>query len=202
LRIKISVVLLLVSAIAAADDRALVGRWESINRGEGGIGSTLQLNADGSLSRTVGAMTDNTYKFDGRSRLTITSTDPETGKSVTAKFNVKIAGETLVEKNGGGRGIDIQMTRRTPLDIARPLLGTWQYPHSSGATAFVTFTEDGRELVRVPLNVDGGSWVAVGDQLTLNVSGTDPVTSTYRADRNMLTLVEGGKEFKYRRVKY
>lgn len=170
-------------------------------RGEGDIGTTLQLNADGSLARTVGAMMDATYTYDG-AKLRITSPDPETGRAVTTTYRVKIAGDSLVQKNGGGRGVDIQMTRRTPFDRARPIVGTWQYPHSSGATAFVTFTEGGKQFVRIPLRVDGGSWVAVGDRLTLNVEDADPVTSVYRVDRNILTLVESGKEFRYRRVKY
>ncbi len=94
------------------------------------------------------------------------------------------------------------MTRLTPFDIARPIVGTWSYPHSSGATAFVTFTADGRQHVRIPMRVDGGSWVAVDGKLTLRVEGNDPVTSAYRIEHNLLTLVDDGKEFQYRRVRY
>ncbi|HSP35226.1 MAG TPA: hypothetical protein VLU46_12990 [Thermoanaerobaculia bacterium] len=193
--------LLLLTSTAIADDRSLLGKWESLTRGDGNIGSTLQLNADGSLARTLGAMVDSTYTFDGK-RLRITSADPDSGKPVTATYAVKVAGDSLLQKNGGGRGVDIEMRRLTPFQLARPIVGTWRYPHPSGTTAFVTFTEDGKQLVRIPLRVDGGSWVAEGNHLTLNVDGTDPVTSEYRLERNMLTLVEGGKEFRYRRVKY
>lgn len=201
MRIKITAVLLFISAIAVADDRTLVGKWESVARNENGIGSTLQLNADGSLARTLGAMLDYHYTFDGR-KLRTTATDPNTGQLTTTTLRVKIAGDTLIEKDAGANGVDVQMTRQTPMDLARPLLGTWRYPHYSGSTAFVTFTDDGHELVRIPLKVEGGSWVAVGSQLTLNVEGNDPVTSTYRVNRDVLTLSDNGKDFKYRRARY
>ena len=199
MRARITICLLLVSAVAVAQDRALIGKWESVTRSTGGIGSTLQLSADGSLARTVGAMVDATYTFDGRTLVT-TIVDPAIGKKDTTKYRVRIAGDQLTEINGGGRGVDIVMTRQTPMDITLPLAGTWRYAHSSGATAFLTFTADGRELLRIPMRVDGGSWVAVGDQLTLNVAGNDPVTSRYRVDRDVLTLVDNGKEFQYRRA--
>ena len=201
MRAQLTAALLLLSTLAVADDNSLVGKWESVARNDAGIGSTLQLNADGSLARTLGQMLDFTYTFDGR-KLRVSSLDPDSGRAVTNTYKVRLAGDSLFERNGGGSGVDITMTRLTRFDIARPLVGTWSYPHTSGATAFVTFTADGHEYVRIPMRVDGGSWVAADGKLTLRVDGVDPVTSTFRIDHNVLSLVEAGKEFRYRRVRY
>jgi hypothetical protein len=201
LRVLISFALLFISAIAAADENALVGKWESVGRSEGGLGATLQLNADGSLASAIGAMVDYTYSID-RGKLKTVFVDPETGKTKVTKNAIRFEGDDLIEKNGGGPRQDLRMTRQTPADTGNPILGTWKYPHSSGATAFVTFTRDGREILRIPLKVDGGSWVAVDNRLTLRVGGKEPVTVTYHIDGGMLTTVKDAKEFRYRRVRY
>lgn len=186
--------------LALADDRALLGRWESVNRSRGGLGSIIDFNADGSLTTTIGAIVDFTYEVN-KGRLTTTYVDPQTGKIEKTTNAIRFEGDTLVEKNGNGRGNDIRMTRQTAANPSEPLLGTWRYPHYSGSTAFVTFTKDGRRLLRVPLTVDAGTWVATSDQLTMQIAAREPITTTYHIDGDVLTINDHGKESKYKRAR-
>ena len=69
---------------------SIVGKWESVTRTRGGIGSTLDFHSDGTVSLTPGAMLDLNYRLDG-TRLVMSFIDPGSGEVSENTVDVRFA---------------------------------------------------------------------------------------------------------------
>jgi hypothetical protein len=193
--------LLLGILFATPSASPIVGKWESIAISKDGIGVTLEFFADGTFSWTTGAVADLTYTAT-KDKLTTAFVDPQTGKRQEQSTSIEVTPNTFVQKGGAGEGKDLEMKRVEPGKPGSPLIvGVWSYPHSSGMTAYITFTSDGRMLFRLPRRSAPGGWTISGQLLTLSIRGQSSQTYTYAISGDVLTMIQGhGEPVKYKRV--
>ena len=81
--------------VAPAAPSPLLGSWEAVNRSVGGLGSTIGFGPDNTLSFTMGAMADLTYR---RSGDTLFVTSPE--RDLPAA-RIAFVGDTLIVTTNG-----------------------------------------------------------------------------------------------------
>jgi len=189
------------SAVALAADSPLVGKWEAIARSHGGLGSTLELHADGTLATSLGAMVDAKYRVEGGYLIT-SYTDESTGKTQESKLAIRFETDMLVEKAvNNPAASEIRMKReRAGKPGDAPIVGTWSYPAAHG-TARTTFTADGREIFRYPIRTSSGTWSAAGTLLTFGYEGRPPQTANYTLENGVLSVdSKAGTPVKYRRA--
>ena len=149
----------------------IVGKWESVDRSQGGIGNTLEFHADSVVTQVFGAMVDFTYRVED-ARLITTFMDASTGELSEDSYGFRISGDTLIQTDEGS-GQEIRRMKRVETLKAGvpPIVGTWSYQHSAGGTAFETFTADGNLYLRRPFRTDTlGTYSAYrGDRLRMIV---------------------------------
>lgn len=174
-------------ASLAAQEGSMVGKWESVARSRGGIGSTLEFHSDGTISLTPGAMVDFAYRFDG-TRLVMSFTDPDTGGVSEDTLDVHMSGDSMI-LSALESGQETQLVRAQPAEAdTPPMVGTWSFTHSTGGTAFQIFTADGNMHLRVPFRTDRGTYMLSGDTLTTVIDGQDARQVRYTIDGARLTL--------------
>lgn len=190
------------AATAAAPlDVPLVGKWDSERRSMGGIGNVMEFKADGSFTATIAAMVDLRYSVTGQD-LKTSFEDPNTHKIEETTVRIRFDGDTLVQQaaQSGEKEVRMKREHRGEGDDP-PIVGTWSYPHYTGLPAYVTFTRDGRQLFRLPMRSERGTWSATALALTTTLASGARASYQYRIDKGVLTLTDdGGKEFTYRRA--
>ena len=187
-------------ASLAAQRVRIVGKWESVARSYGGIGTTLEFHSDGTISLTPGAMVDFTYRLD-RTRLVLSFTDPGTGEVSENTVDVHITGDSMIQSDPKSG----QETRLVRLEGAKadtlPIVATWSFKHYTGGTAFQVFTADGDAHLRVPFRTDAGTYTVSAETLTIVIEGRDPWQVRYAIDGAMLALLSAdGSREQYNRV--
>jgi predicted acyltransferase len=141
---------------------ALLGSWEAISRSEGGLGSAIAFAADNTLTFTMGAMVDMSYRRSGDS-LFVTS---PSGDLAPAK--IAIVHDTLVVTRKGRE----QRERRMGAAVGNnPLVGNWTYLHYTGVPAYEEYTATGAYHLRVPIRTLQGNYTAFGDAAMLHLMG-------------------------------
>jgi len=140
----------------------LVGSWDAVNRSVGGLGSTIEFGPDNTLSFTIGAMMDFTYR---RSGDTLFVMHPD-GDLPAARLAIE--GDTLIVTTNG----KAQRETRVGAAVSRdPLVGLWTYPHYTGVPAYEQYMPNGELHLRVPIRTLQGTYVAVGDSAMLHLLG-------------------------------
>lgn len=155
------------SGIAAAQGvvavpGALLGTWEAISRSDGGLGSTIAFAPDNTLTFTMGAMVDMSYRRTGDS-LFVTSPDGD-----LAPAKIAIVHDTLVVTRNGHE----QRESRIGAAVGdNPLVGNWTYLHYTGVPAYEEYTAAGVYHLRVPIRTLQGNYTAFGDAAMLHLMG-------------------------------
>ena len=140
----------------------LLGSWEAVNRSVGGLGSTIGFGPDNTLSFTMGAMADLTYR---RSGDTLFVTSPE--RDLPAA-RIAFVGDTLIVTTNGKQQRETRVSAPVSGD---PLLGRWTYLHYTGVPAYEEYSPNGQLHVRVPIRTLQGSYIALGDSAMLHLIG-------------------------------
>ena len=141
---------------------ALLGSWEAISRSEGGLGSTIAFAADNTLTFTMGAMVDMSYRRSGDS-LFVTSPNGD-----LAPAKIAIVHDTLVVTRNGRE----QRESRVGTAVGdNPLVGNWTYLHYTGVPAYEEYTATGAYHLRVPIRTLQGNYTAFGDAAMLHLMG-------------------------------
>jgi len=175
-------------ALSASAQPALtpLGRWESDEVSQGGLGQTLEFGRD-ELIVTAGVVIDGTYELDS---IELTRHVSINRTALTVRYLVR--GDTLFQwKAEGG---DTARLARTGASASRDgLVGQWTYRHSSGAAAFESYTSAGTWHLRIPFRADTAAFAVGAD--TLIVRGGS-LAGSYRmeitGDRLVLTPLENG----------
>jgi hypothetical protein len=155
---------------------ALLGSWEAMSRSEGGLGSTIAFAADNTLTFTMGAMVDMSYRRSGDS-LFVTSPNGD-----LAPAKIAFVHDTLVVTRNGRE----QRETRVGSPVAgNPLLGNWTYLHYTGVPAYEEYTAAGAYHLRVPIRTLQGNYTAFGDAAMLHLMGDGG------GDRNVKFAVVG-----------
>lgn len=155
----------------------IAGKWVSVNRSMGGIGSMWNFKPGGVLTMSPAAIVDSPYKLQGDKLVLPPSTTEPNAKPQIAI--VRFEGDTLVEKpQGEDAGSPEQKMVRTTPPVAGdpPIVGTWKpvmigpaANHEQEAmraaylNATYTYTRKGILKLRVPFRVFTGTYnVAAG----------------------------------------
>jgi hypothetical protein len=169
---------------------SIVGKWESVTRSAGGIGSTLDFHSDSKVSLAPGAMLDLSYRLDG-TRLVMSFTDPGSGEVSENTVDVHISGDSMIQSDPES-GQEIRLMRAQAAGTnTLPIVGKWSFTHQTGGIAFQVFTADGNMHLRVPFRTDRGTYVISADSLTILIEGQDPWQVRFAIDGTRLTLYSG-----------
>jgi hypothetical protein len=112
----------------------IVGRWEAMETTRGGLGSTLEFGRDGSFTFPFGPLLHGTYKLDG-DKLITTTFQPPPESATTKTEEIKIEGNTLIQKTEEGILSLVRLSPRAP--GSPPIVGRW------GMKAIYDFRRDG-----------------------------------------------------------
>jgi hypothetical protein len=174
----------------------LAGTWDAIARSYGGIGSTAIFSPDSTFVLVLGAMVDLKYRLEGN-KFTFFSDQPgqQGFETQTLTFT---AGHPVLSGNGCSR----KLTRLEPQFADSGLVGRWKSIHMTGVPAYEQYTANGLTRLRVPLQVQRGSFSIAGSSVafhTLSPQREDWVAS-FKLNGDTLTFAIGGEQHHYLRT--
>ncbi len=145
-----------------AASTSIVGTWEAIARSSGGLGSTISFGPDNTLSFTIGAMVDMSYRRVGDSLL-VTS-----AAGSLPPASIAFLHDTLVVTRNGS---EQRETRIAGEKAGDPLIGRWTYQHYTGVAAYEEYAADGAFHLRVPIRTLTGNYVVAGNTAVMHLMG-------------------------------
>lgn len=181
--------IILLTCFPAWGEDNLVGRWDTLDRSKGGIGSIFHFNADGTVEITVGAMLDYSYVIEGR-QITVVMND----HSYTLPGIRIEEGELVTDDQDRPK-------EAFPLKVVRlggdsyALKGRISRPWDEGVTQIEEYLENGRLLYRIPFRTDKGTYQISGNRLSITLdAGRRLLRFGYRLEENILFLLPDGSD--------
>ena len=196
----------------ASSEQELDGVWESVERSRGGIGTSYEFKATGTVCVSPGAMVDFDYQLEGN---TVTITSAESGEQPVMTMVLDPEQDLLIPQ-GVGSEAQLPMERVSGRGAGEgSVVGTWKPTETESDSdlpeearqgelairknARQTFTADGRVLLRIPFRTDCGSYTVIGNKLTLVIVG-QASKMDFRLEGDTLILVSPeGAEGVFRR---
>lgn len=172
----ILVVMAFTQAQSQITSKQLIGRWESVNRSRGGLGSVFDIPNDSLCVVISGVLVDGTYRAEGDSLYRSTADAPS--REVAVSFTT--AGDSMVHRFPG-RSERVVM-RRVINEGATPgaIQGVWSYRHYTRTTAFEEYTPNGQFHFRIDMSNDSSKYKLSGDTLTTQHTKLTTRDSQYR----------------------
>lgn len=178
---------------AFADE--ISGRWYSVSRSRGGLGTMLDFRSDGSVEYSPGAIVDYRWRIHG-ANLALTSIDPVKGEENMDTF-FRISGNALTignpsgvqltfSRQGNGTGLAGIWTAQTMMD-GHPVRNTWH------------FRDDGSALFTVEFTTKPGRYSAANGRFRMSIQGVPAMDGTFRFDQGELVLPGSRGENRFRR---
>ncbi len=182
----------------AASATGPAGRWESVERQQGGMGYTLEFQDAGVAKYTVGVMMDGTYRV--RADTLLVSVGDSASGFETRRTAFRVAGDTLLVTPPQG-GAPLAMRRTEPALAGGPVTGSWTYAHPVGADAYETFTPEGQFFFRLFVQRASGTWGVTADSISVSFPGNPPFAAQWALDGDRLSLTDRqGKTTLYHRA--
>jgi len=148
--------------IASPAPSELVGTWDALSRSYGGMGSSVLLAADGMFALVFGAMVDVKYKVNGRD---FTFFGDDHGKEFSETQRLKFVGDTAVLS---ANGCSMKLIPLATGTAQGSLVGKWRMMHLTGVPAYEEFSPDGVARLRVPIQVQKGTYRVSGDSIAFH----------------------------------
>jgi hypothetical protein len=176
-----------------ATNGSIIGTWEAVARSTGGLGSTITFSPDNSLSFTLGAMVDMTYKRVGDS-LFVTSAD-----GALPPASIKFENDSLIVDRGDREQREARIGLKGGGD---PLVGRWTYQHYTGVAAYEEYTPTGEFHLRVPIRTLTGNFVVAGNTAVMHLMGDGggDRTVNFSISGDTLQLTWNGQSTRYLRA--
>jgi hypothetical protein len=174
----------------------LSGTWDAIQRSYGGIGSTVLLSRDSTFTLVLGAMVDLRYKVDGRKFMILPDANSKPVEAQTLNFD---KGQAVLSANGCSR----KLTRLDSIPGDSGLVGRWKSLHMTGVPAYEEYTADGRSRMRVPIQVQKGSFSLAGNSVLFHTVSPQPEdwAADYELKGDTLTFSIRGQGHRYLRAR-
>lgn len=168
----------------SAEGTGLAGTWDAIARSYGGIGSTVLFSEDGFFALILGAMVEVKYQVSGN-KLTYFNQKSAANSSETQGLG--FSGDTAILSGNGCHIKLIPLEARTPQGS---LIGKWRFTHLTGVPAYQEFSADGRGRLRVPLQVQKGSYSVGGNAIAFYTVTPSPNdwTAQFTLQNDTLTI--------------
>jgi hypothetical protein len=178
---------------APAPAGSIVGTWEAVARSTGGLGSTITFGRDNSLTFTLGAMVDMTYKRVGDS-LFVSSAD-----GALPPASIMFESDTLVVARSDREQHETRLSAKGSGD---PLIGRWTYQHYTGVAAYEEYTPTGEFHLRVPIRTLTGNYVVAGNTAVMHLMGDGggDRTVNFAVSGDTLQLTWDGQSTSYLRA--
>ena len=157
---------------SVAEQKKLIGVWESPDTTKGGLGAIYEFREDGGLMAGMGALVNSTY-------------DPK-------DQNLQQFMNQPYDKSDKDDSRPIKIMDG-PLE-SPSYVGVWKFRHYTGGYAFQKITEDGRMMLRVPFPMPWGKYELKGKKLRFTQAGCPPVDITYKLTEKILELTAPGKK--------
>ena len=151
------------AVVAATPPSELVGTWDAISRSYGGIGSSVLLAGDGAFALVFGAMVDVKYKVKGSD---FTFFGDDRGKEFSETQRLKFVGDTAVLS---AHGCSMKLIPLETGTARGSLVGKWRMMHLTGVPAYEEFSPEGVARLRVPIQVQKGTYSVSGDSIAFHV---------------------------------
>jgi hypothetical protein len=152
----------------------VTGLWLGTARSAGGLGNWLELHPGGTATFSFGAIVEGTYRVSDQ-MVWVTAGEPPSeapwghleidgDKGVRTPLAPTDAPRTETLSAADQEMLDrttkpIQMRRIGAAQPGAPaIVGTWQYAHYTGGTAFETFTKAGHFLLRVQMQTTNATY--------------------------------------------
>ena len=164
------------------------GRWSSLARTKGGLGSQWKFTEDGETTYSFGALVDFKYEVDGN-QIKMIALNPDLkpkGEMQISKFLIDDKTLTLEPNSSVGRQV---MTRSgAPHTGADQVMGDWTYTHYTGGTAVMRYFQDGICQLSVPFQELKGTYRKVGNDISIQLPGRDPIKASFLPSEDILTI--------------
>jgi hypothetical protein len=172
-RIRFIFSVLFVPCFAAAQTgtagpASIIGTWEALSRSPGGLGSTIAFGPDNTMTFTIGAMVDMSYRLSGDS-LFVTNAEGDLPPA-----QISIAKDTLVVTRDGREQRETRVSEPQRDSVGGDtdsLVGLWTYRHYTGVPAYEEYTSDGGYHLRVPIRTLKGNYTTDGNSAMLHLIG-------------------------------
>jgi hypothetical protein len=175
----------------------LVGTWDAITRSYGGIGSTALFAGDSVFTLVLGAMVDLKYRVNGNK---FTFFSEERGKNFSETQTLTFVGDTAILSSKGCR------IKLIPLETGTTegsLVGKWRFTHMTGVPAYEEFSADGLGRLRVPMQVQKGSYRVTGNTIDFHTITPRPEdwSARFSLKSDTLTISNATGEHRYLRTR-
>lgn len=190
--------LFLFSVLFAQDTATqLVGRWRSAVTSQGGLGSMVQLQKDGTLEYSKGAIVEMKYRVEGKSLVL----PPENAKGPETRQAIEFVGDKTLRMMPAGAP-PIELARQgNRLDAANPILGEWTAPREVNGKKLESryiFYPSGKALLLLPIATKTGVYSVQGAKMKIDIPGLSSSEGSFQRAGDALLLPMG----KAGRVKY
>jgi len=196
------IVLVLQSTGFAQNDNNIIGKWESINRSNTGIGSSYVFYSNGKFDFITGAMIDYIYHIKN-DRLITTFVNVFNKRVKKDTSFIEIKDNTLYQKEIANGKITNKIYTRVNKDYINKfsIIGKWKSQNEAGQTAFYNFTEDGMLYFRLPFEIKKGTFTIKGNNISFNFKNRT-ISESFRIKDEFLTLFNNtGSEQTYHKIK-
>ncbi len=173
------------------------GTWDAITRSYGGIGSTTLFSPDSTSTLVLGAMVEVNYKIEGN-KITLFSDQPGNKFSETQDLKF-VDGSPVLSGNGCSR----KLKRLGAADANSGLVGSWQSMHMTGVPAYEEYTRDGLARLRVPIQVQKGTFSITGNTVAFRtlLPRREDWSAQFSLKGDTLTFSIGGEQHNYLRAR-
>jgi len=196
------IVLVLQGTGFAQNDNRIIGKWESVNRSNTGIGSSYVFYSNGKFDFITGAMIDYIYHVKN-DRLITTFVNVFNKRVKKDTSLIEIKNDTLNQNNISNGKITKKVYTRVNNESGNKfsIIGKWKSQNEAGQTAFYNFTEDGVLYFRLPFEIKKGTFTINENNISFNFKNRT-TTESFRIKDEFLTLFnDKGSEQTYHKIK-
>jgi hypothetical protein len=170
----------------------LEGYWESVEHSNGGIGSALVLQLDGTYKQITTVMVDSTYTYRDGKLVMVDPDDFGTSTIISVRIDGNILHQTSNEE-------EVTMERFGSLQAGTPsIIGVWMFKHDAGGIAYMRYSSDGRCQLRLPLHEFYGVWSVSHKTISFD-RDSKKSKAQYEVTEDRLLLNFGGQQTHYLR---
>lgn len=153
----------------------------------------MLISADSAFALVLGAMVESKYMIEGN-KFTFFSDQP--GKEFSDTQTLTFVGGSPVFS---GNGCSRRLKRLDPAAPDSGVVGKWQSMHMTGVPAYEEYTAEGSSRLRVPLQVQRGSFSIAGNTVIFHTLSPrrEDWSAQYSLQGDTLTFSIGGEKQQY-----
>jgi len=170
------------------------GIWSSSVRTKGGLGSQWKFTEEGEATCSFGALVDFRYEIDGN-QIKMILLDPDLTPTVKEEIQeFLIDDKTLILEPNSSTCRQVMTRVGATSAGTHPIVGAWTYSHITGPTAVMRYFQNGICQLSVPFQELKGTYGVDGNDVSIVLSGKNPIKAAFLPSEDILTLTENDRE--------